>query len=156
MAGFLQRGVLLYLCLAIAVCFAAPEVVFDTYGTGNTRDNTMLSWFDLQNYGDGVEFKNTSDPNFASGNVILDNATAGLDNYKSPSTSQGGSLLGWLDPLFQVFDWIRLIFRIIFSPILLLTDPEIAMPSSILLIIGIPLVIMMIIGMISWIRSGIA
>ena len=154
MAGFLQRGVLLYLCLAIAVCFAAPEVVFDTELTKAPVDNTMLSWFDLESDGTSVDFRNTSKPDW-SNDPLLANATAGLDNYKTPS-STGGGLLGWLDPLFQVFEWIKLLFRIIFSPILLLIDPRIAMPSSIVLIIGIPLVIMMIIGMISWIRSGIA
>lgn len=151
MAGFLQRGILLYLCLAIAISFAAPDVVFDNL-QGTPLGNNMLSWFDLKYDGTNVNFYNTTNPQFSNTGLVT-NATQDIAN---PTTSSsGGGLLGWIDTLYQVFDWIRLFFDMLFSPILLLTHPLIAMPSSIVLIIGIPLVIMFIVGLIAWIRSGI-
>jgi len=136
MAGFLQRGLLLYLFLAIAVSFAAPDVIF---ANGSPAGNNVLSWFDLS-YND-VTGDVTASPQFAT-DTQVQNATSGLE---TPSAiSQSGGILGWLDPLFQVFSWIPLIFKVLFSPILLLTNPLIAMPTSVILIIGIPLVLLIV------------
>ena len=151
MAGFLQRGVLLYLMLAIAMCFAAPQVVF-TKPDGSPMQGTLLTWFDLDTTDySNLHFRNTSNPSFSSS--IGDNETGSFTIPSSPSGS--GGILGWLDPLFQVFSWIPLFFRVLFSPIILLTDPRVAMPFSVVLLIGIPLVILFIVGLIGWIRSGI-
>lgn len=150
MAGFLQRGVLLYLCLAIAMCFAAPEVVFDQ---NTPQGRNVLEWFNID-YNNQTGVIGINNQTSFVHDEYMDNATAGMDNPTPPSSS--GSVLGWLDPLFQVFGWIKLFFRMIFSPILLMVDPRVSMPVPIILIIGIPLVVMFIIGIISWIRSGIA
>lgn len=152
MGGFLQRGILLYLMLAIAIVFAAPEVVF-TNPNGSPAEATLLSWFDLDttDYYD-LHFRNESNPQLSSSTI--GNETNAFITPTSPSGS--GGILGWLDPLYQVFSWVTLIFKMLFSPIILLTDPRVAMPFSVVLLIGIPLVILFIVGLISWIRSGIA
>lgn len=151
MAGFLQRGVLLYLMLAIAIVFAAPQVVF-TNPSGSPAQNTLLSWFDLDTSDySNLHFRNESVP--ALNPSTIGNETNAFITPTSPSGS--GGILGWLDPLYQVFSWVTLLFKMLFSPILLLTDPRIAMPFSVVLLIGIPLVLLFIIGLIGWIRSGI-
>lgn len=148
MGGFLQRGLLLYLIVAICITFTAPEVIFDS---GSPRDNTVLSWFDMTY-------------NESSGEVITNNqwgsgSSSEINNsmtQTNPASSGSGSILGFLDPLFQVFSWIGLIFKVIFSPITIMIDPLVSMPSGVVLIIGVPLVLLMIFGLISWIRSGMA
>lgn len=147
MAGFLQRGLLLYFFVAVAVSMAVPDVVFDT---GTPAGSTVMSWFDIDSSytGTGAVVTNQSDYFGEVGN-----ATSSLSTLSSPS--QSGGILGWLDPLYQVFSWIPLMFRVLFSPIILLTDSRVAMPGIVILIFAIPLVLMFIIGLISWIRSGI-
>ena len=149
MAGFLQRGILLYLFVAIAVSMAVPQVIFDN---GSPAGNSVMSWFDLDSSYTGTTpiVTNTSDY-FGTG--VTSDAQSSLSSQTSPS--QSGGILGWLDPLFQVFSWVPMIFRVIFSPIILLTDSRVAMPGIVILIFAIPLVLLFIIGLIAWIRSGI-
>lgn len=150
--GFLQRGLLIYLCIAIAVCMTMPSVLFN----GNTpAENSVLSWFNLvyDPVTDTVTMGNTTaSTNIASG-------TAGFETPSSPSSS--GSLIGFIDPVFQVFSWVKLIFKVIFSPLILLTSPALVggspiLANALMFIIGIPLVFLTIVGLIIWIRSGFA
>jgi hypothetical protein len=57
-----------------------------------------------------------------------------------------------------VFDWVKLIFKALFSPIILLTGGAVSgdatIATGLLLILGIPAVFLMIVGLIIWIRSG--
>ena len=149
MAGFLQRGILLYLFVAIAVSMAVPQVIFDN---GSPAGNSVMSWFDLDSTYTGTTpiVTNTSD---YFGNAVTSDAQSSLSSQTSPS--QSGGILGWLDPLFQVFSWVPMMFRVIFSPIILLTDSRVAMPGIVVLIFAIPLVLLFILGLIGWIRSGI-
>ena len=42
--GFFQRALFLYFCLAVAICFAMPSVIFG----GQAQGNTVLSWFNIE------------------------------------------------------------------------------------------------------------
>jgi hypothetical protein len=144
--GFLQRGLLIYMCLAIAMTFAAPQEVFSG---GSPAENTVLSWFNI-NYDDGTGVVSMGDSTTSS-NVD----TSGLTDPTSPGSS--GSILGFLDPLYQVWSYVKLIFKVLFSPIIILTGPSMTgAPLPIVLILGVPLVFLTILGLIFWIRSGLA
>lgn len=145
--GFFQRGLLIYLCIAIAIAMTMPSAIFN----GNTpADNTVLSWFNL-NY------------NSTSGNITMQNTTAasGLPtgSFQTPtSPASSSSIIGFIDPIYQVFSWVGTVFKVLFSPIILLTSPAVAgdstIASGLLFIIGIPAVLLMIVGLLVWIRSG--
>lgn len=147
MAGFLQRGLLLYLFVAIAVSMAVPDVIF---GNGSPAGNSVMSWFDIDSSYTGTTPIITNQSDYFGD---VGNATNSLNTLSSPSSS--GGILGWIDPLYQIFSWIPLMFRVLFSPVILLTDARVAMPGIVILIFAIPLVLMFILGLIGWIRSGI-
>ena len=156
--AFLQRGLLIYLFIALAMVFAYPQAIFN----GNTpADNTVLSWFNLAlnttctNVPGQTDFSNcVYIPNSASqfSNTVGNNT----NTFTTPSSpSSSGSIIGFLDPVFQVFSWVGLFFKIIFSPIILLTSGVmVGAPTALILLFGIPLVFLMIIGLITFIRSG--
>jgi len=147
--GFLQRGLLIYLCIAIAICMTMPQIIFN----GNTpADNSVLSWFNLN-------YDSTTNSISIGNTTTSTNIQSGTDRFLSPTSPSGsGSILGFLDPVFQIFTWIPLIFKVMFSPIILLTSAAVTgdavISSALLLIIGIPAVFLMIVGLITWIRSG--
>jgi len=156
--AFLQRGLIIYLFIALAMTFAYPQAIFN----GNTpADNTVLSWFNLAlnqtciNVPGQTDFSNCV---YVPGSITafsntVGNNTATFTTPSSPSSS--GSLIGFLDPVFQVFSWIGLFFKVIFSPIIMLTSPIMTgAPTALTLLLGIPLVFLMIIGLITFIRSG--
>jgi hypothetical protein len=140
--GFFQRGLLLYLCLAIAMAFAAPQVVFNG---DSPAENNLLSWFNVE--------RNVTDNTLS----ISDNSSFGgaVDTDAEESfTATKSPLLGALDTLWQVFSWVGVIFKVIFSPIIVLTAPELNMPTAVIFVFAIPLTFLFIVGLIGWIRSG--
>jgi hypothetical protein len=148
--GFLQRGLLIYLTIAIAVCMTMPSVIFDN--PNNAAERSVLSFFNL-------ELNSTTGLVQTSSTTTSDTIASGTDGFTKPSSpSSSGSLLGFIDPVFQVFEWIGLFFKVLFSPIILLISPAAAgsavLSNALLMIIGIPLVFMMIVGLVIWIRSG--
>ena len=146
--GFLERGLLLYLGIAIALCFAAPQVIFTS---GSTADNSVLGWFNMgYNETDGSVYSITSSNSFST------TANSSSTSFTSGNTPEAGGLLGFLDPVFQVFGWIGLIFKVLFSPVVLLTGDAMAgAPTMLFLIIAIPIVFMTLFGLIAWIRGGV-
>lgn len=154
--GFLQRGLLLYLCIALAIAFASPQIIF----SGNSpAQNTVLSWFNLQlNQSCLVTTASTDQSNCivtssAQINPYVSNYSSSFTTPSSPASS--GSLIGFIDPVFQVFSWVGVFFKTLFSPIILLSSPAMAgAPPAIMLLFGIPIVFMLIVGLIIWIRSG--
>jgi hypothetical protein len=143
--AFLIKALMLYLVLAIAVSCAAPQFIFTN--VNSPAEKTFLSWFNLHYDGTNIVMGNST---LASS---TDSASKAFTDASSPSSA--GSLLGWIDPIFQVFSWIPLIFKALFSPIILLASPAMAgAPPGIMFILGIPLVFMTIIGLIGFIRSG--
>lgn len=155
--GFLQRGILIYLAIAIAVAMSMPSAIFNS---GSPADNTVLSWFNLQyNPGtDTIQMKNTTNNGLNSG--------LPTSNFGTPSSpASSGSLIGFIDPVYQVFSWIGTVFKVVGSPLYLLSGGSAAvadtsvnspMQMGLLLIFVIPLTLLMVIGLIIWIRSGFA
>lgn len=144
MAGFLQRGLLLYLLIAIIMVFAAPQYVF----SGNTpADKTVLAWFDMT-------YDNNTGSVSMGGNFSSSQYGTAYGTMNDPTSPAGANgILGFIDVFYQVFDWVKLFFKVIFSPILLFTN--VGMPTPIILILAVPLVLLFILGIIGWIRSGI-
>jgi hypothetical protein len=147
--GFLQRGMLIYLGIAIAICMTMPSVIFSG---GSPAENSVLSWFNLN-------YDSTTNTVSMQNTTTSTQISSGTDRFLSPtSPSSSGSLLGFVDPVYQVFSWIPLFFKVLFSPIILLMSPATTgapvLASSLLFIIGIPATFLMIIGLIIWIRSG--
>ena len=153
--GFLQRGLLIYLTIAIAVCLTMPSIIFNN--NGNPAERSVLSFFNMDYDNSTGDFAITSTTTSSN----LDSGTSGFTQPSSPSSS--GSLLGFIDPVFQVFNWIGIFFKVLFSPIILLTSPELSagagvLPTALLFIIGLPLVLMMLVGLVSlglriWVRG---
>lgn len=149
--SFFQRGLLIYLCIAIAVCMSAPQIIFDS---GTPAENSVLSWFQLQydSNTNSVTMINSS---------LSNNVNSGTESFqKTSSPAASGSLLGFIDPIYQVFSWIPLIFKVIFSPIILLTGGSAAVvgnsaiSTGLMFVFAIPAVFLMIIALIMWLRSG--
>jgi hypothetical protein len=142
--GFLQRGLLLYLAIAIAMVFAAPTIVFNG---DNPKDATFLSWFNIH-----MDANNS--PVLSTNNTLgqgTNGAGSGLVDAKPPSS--GLSIFGFIDPIWQVWEWMGVIFKALFSPVVVLTSPSLALPTPILFVFVIPLTFMFIIGLIMWIRG---
>jgi hypothetical protein len=146
--GFFQRGLLLYLCLAIAMAFAAPQVIF----SGNSpADVTLLSWFSV-NYDNS-----TGDISYVNGSSGLqgDAGTNAAESFGASRTTVTGFLSFIIDGLWQVWSWVAAIFKVLFSPIILLTSPDLHIPTPIIFVFAIPLTFLFIIGLIMWIRGVI-
>jgi len=141
--GYLERGLLLYLLLALAITFAYPQVVF----TGQAGE-TVLQWFDVS--------YNSSTDTVSVGSAMSSSATnATADLAIAPDTS-GTGFLYLFDPIFQVLSWFLLIFAILFSPIMLLGSGNPGMagaPTAVVFMIGLPLVLLMVIALIKFFRG---
>lgn len=144
--SFLLKGILIYLLLATAISFWSPEIIFNT---NSPSDMTVLSWFNVVLINDSVQY-NTS--------------TYSLTGFGNTSYSQtkvatplptGTGFLGFIDPLLQVFSWIETLGKVLFSPIIIFTHPKMReAPIGLLFIIIIPMVLLFLVSVIGWIRSG--
>jgi hypothetical protein len=145
--GFLMKGILLYLLLATAIAFAAPQMIFNA---GSPSDSTVLSWFNVRVDSNNTVYYDTA--NYSAGG----SAGTGMSNLTSvPQLPSGTGFLGFIDPLLHVFSWIGTFGKVLFSPIIIMTKPEMTgAPIALLFIIGIPVVVLFLVGLIVWIRSG--
>jgi hypothetical protein len=145
--GFLTKGILLYLLLAVAVAFAAPSIIFSG---SSPSDVTVLSWFNI-----GLDANNT-----VFYNSTTYSTTGGANSSYStlstvPPLPTGTGFLGFIDPLLHVFSWIATFGKVLFSPIIIFTHPEMSgAPIAILMIIGIPVVLLLLLGIVAFIRNG--
>jgi len=147
--GFIERGLLLYLVMAIACVFIAPTIIFNG---SSPADSTVLSWFN-------IEYTN-NEARITSATLSSDanNATNNLAGAQTSATS-GLTLLSIFDPIGQfvsgAVSWFKLFFKVLFSPIVLLSSPEFSgMHPAVMFIFGIIPVFLVIIGIIVFIRSG--
>jgi hypothetical protein len=145
--GFLMKGVLLYLLLAISIAFAAPHMIFSS---GSPADNTVLSWFNVRIDSNDSIYYNTI--NYSS----TGDAGPRVANLSTiPPLPTGTGFLAGIDPLLQVFSWVGTFGKMLFSPIVIFTNPEMSdAPIALLMLIGIPVVVLFILGIIIWIRNG--
>ncbi len=143
--GFLMKGILLYLLLATAIAFGAPSMIFSS---GSPSDNTVLSWFNVRANINNTVYYATADNYSTSGSSVANLSAL-------PAVPSASGSWGFVDPLLKVFSWVGTFGKILFSPIVMFTKPEMdGAPIAILFIIGIPIVVLFLIGLIGWIRSG--
>lgn len=145
--GFLTKGILLYLLLAISIAFAAPNIIFSG---SSPSDATVLSWFNIRLdannsvYYNSTTYSPTGEASTSYGNIST-----------IPPLPTGTGFLGFIDPLLHVFSWIATFGKVLFSPIIIFTHPEMSgAPIAILMIIGIPVVLLLLLGIVAFIRNG--
>jgi hypothetical protein len=146
--GFLAKGVLLYLLLAVAIAFAAPSIIFSS---DSPSDSTVLSWFNIRlNSTDNSIYYNTT-----TYSITGEANTSYSQLLTTPALPTGTGFLGFIDPLLHVFSWIATFGKVLVSPIIMFTHPEMTgAPIAILMIIGIPIVLLFLLGIIGFIRNG--
>jgi hypothetical protein len=142
--GFLERGILLYLLFAIAVTIFNPSMVFGVDGQGSP-----LSWLKVGTNSTDPIYYDASGTNELQGDAAVNSNTT--KNQIAPPT--GVSVFVWIDGLKQVFGWVASIFLFIFSPIIFLATIT-GGASVMTVLIGIPLVILFLWGILYFIRSG--
>ena len=143
---------LIYLFIAVAVTTWQPQIIFNA---DSPTDVTVLSWFNIRLN------TTTNETYYLQGNngqyQFVGSAQNNTASMTTPPNiaSSGSGFLTYADPILMIVGWIGTLLKFLFSPILILTNGAFTgMPSSIILIIGIPLVILFIFGLIQFIRSG--
>ena len=147
--AFLLKGILVYLLLAIAVTMWAPQVIFNS---GSPSDATVLSWFKIKLDANNQPYYDTGGAYALNGSAATSVAQMG----NVPITPSGNpTLLTGLDSLFQVFSWIATFGKVLFSPIIIFSSPAMTgAPMALLWIFAIPIVLLFLVSIIAWIRSG--
>lgn len=151
MAGFMKI-LLIYLFLSVAVTMWQPQIVFNG---DSPSDQSILSMFNIKlNTATNDTYYVQGSPSQYQFQGASQNNTASLTSPPNIASS-GSGFLTYADPILMIVGWFGTLLRFLFSPIIILTNGVFAgMPSSILLMIGVPLVIMFILGLITFIRSG--
>jgi hypothetical protein len=145
--GWLEKGVIFYFFLALAIACWQPTVVFDS---NSPTDATLLSWFNVVLDSNNQTVYNTSRYAF-TGNA---GGSAGNMTVTAPVPT-GTNILTLIDPIYQIFSWIPTLVKIMFGPIILLTKPEFAgMPGIVYMIIGLPAILLFLVGLIYFLRGG--
>lgn len=135
-----QRGLLIYLMIAIAFVFAAPSAVI-----GNNKiGHSMMDFFTGVQY-DAVsnQVTNVNGVNINQDyqDITQENNTNGLFSSGSGTTNSLFSII--IDPLVNLLSFITLIFSVLLSPIILMTSPQMqGAPPAIMLLLALPLVVL--------------
>jgi len=147
--GFFEKGILIYLLIAVAVSFWQPTIIFNGE---NPYENNLLSWFNVKiNTTTNEIYYDTTEGYEASTEV--DQATD--EALRIDPIPSGTNFLTFLDPIFKVIAFAGIIVKFIFSPIIILTKPQFTgMPVSIILMFAIPLVTLFLVSVFKWIRNG--
>lgn len=151
--GMIDKILLLYICISIAVAFWQPNIIFDTQG-----NDTITTFFNL----DYNTTTNTPNLPSCTGNACMssalnfqanqENATLIEKVFNQLSTASNF----FIDALNNVLSFFKVIFRIIFAPWIVFTSPSMqGLPSAVFYIIAVPLSLLLLIGFINWVRSGI-
>lgn len=150
--SWIAKGLLMYLFLAMAFSFAYPEAVFCTQSSpiacenGKPLATTPLTWFDMSY-------------NQNTGNITLSGVgDSAYNSTHSLSVVQKGGSVGTVllifEPIGQILQWFALIFAVIISPITIFTSPIMAgAPIAITFLFAIPLVFIVMVGLVFWIRG---
>lgn len=134
--GLLTKILMIYLFLSIGALMYNPSAVL-----GNSKQaDTVLSFFNINE---------TNYQNFGSFNVSSEGSNANQGMLAPPVEKPNFLLL--IDPVFQIFEWIKIIFKVITAPIQLLVYS--AAPWQLQYILGLPLVFLLLIAIILIIRG---
>jgi hypothetical protein len=148
--GFLTKGVLIYLLLAIAIAFAAPHIIFSG---SSPSDATVLSWFNVKIDANNTVYYDTIPAYGLNGSALTSNM--GMTTLPTPTSGGTSFFQTFIDPLVQTWNWVITLGKVVFSPIIIFTHPDMTgAPISLLFIIGLPIVVLFLLGLIIWVRSG--
>lgn len=135
---FLEKGLLLYLCFAIACSFAMPTWVF-----GN--QNILTSMFNINS----TNITTTQQVGFGANELNQPNTTFKA-GYEGAAATQFV-----VDPLGNVIGIVGFIFRFLFSPFIIFYNlVTIGAPVPMIFIFAMPVVFLVFWGIIVFIRSG--
>lgn len=141
--GFFQKAVLLYLMIALAFTFAAPESVLTLNGANPAGYNIMkLFGTSIVGYNSTSHDVIISNTPTVDGNITnYTQSGTGLFSSGTGNTNQFYSVI--IDPLVNMLGFIFIIFQIVLSPLILLTSPVmVGAPTAIYVLIGLPLVLL--------------
>lgn len=153
--GLLTKLLVFYLIMALCATLYAPEVIL-----GESQDGTILSFFKVSSFNGTIS---DDDPNQ---NISLGDGFATEFNLEPNAESQsvfskiinniGGAFNYLIDGLANVLGVFKLVFRVIFSPIILLFSPAaVGMPTIIGLFIGLPTALLMIFAIVAFIAGRV-
>jgi hypothetical protein len=133
----LSKMVLIYVCIAIGCIFWQPTLVL-----GDSKQaETVLNLFniDMTNYQTLNNFNHSS--------------SASSEGFLSKGVPNQGAtiILTIIDGLFNVIGYLTLIFRAVFSPVIILFAG--GFPVEIIYIIGVPVVVLFIISLVREVRG---
>lgn len=133
----LSKILLIYACIAIACIFWRPDIVIGD----SPQASSILSLLniDSSNY-ETLTNINTSD------NTELSSVFG-----KGQESTGNNIFLTIIDGLFNVMGYIEIIFRAIFSPVMIMTAG--GFPIQLVYVFGIPLTIMFIISVVRFVRG---
>jgi len=144
--GFLERGLLLYLCLAIAMAFSFPTIIFGT----NEQGRNMLSFFGINAY-DNVTGEPIINGTITYGDTATQNQLLKQGVDVTPSTFQF-----FIDVVKNTIGYIVLFFKVILSPFIIFYTAvtSFGMPLPLLFMFALPMVLLFLLGIIYFLRSG--
>ena len=146
--GFLEKGLIIYLCLAIACVFWQPSIIFE----GSEQGNSVLSFIGINSYNQTTN-EPIIDPVGSTSNDV-NNSNSQLSTSRTSETSLGNFQF-IVDPIFNAFGWVNLFFKVLFSPWIIFTSPQMGnAPLPIFFIYAVPIIFITLIGIIFFIRSG--
>lgn len=145
--GFLEKGLLLYLCLAIAILFWQPSIIL-----GESEQSAhILSVFNI----DSVNQTNGSIKDLGlPGTLNLSDQTAYDQLTKVGSDTTSTLIQAFIDAVANVMEYVKIFFRIVFSPFVIFTSPQMAdAPAPVLFVFALPAILGLIVAIILFVRG---
>jgi len=147
--GMLSKGLLLYFCIAIAVSFWQPDLL---YGSGGSATNgvNILSPF-------GVTYnQSTGQPQIPYDQQSLSNKSETAQMLSQGSEGTGQSFWLLIDPLHNVMSFISILFNFLFSPIIIFGHLlSMGAPIIAVMVFALPLVFLVFLGVIYFIGGRV-
>lgn len=150
--GFLEKGLIIYTALALACLYCYPQFIFNAE---NPTDASVLAWFNVAVDSSGHPVYNGNSG--SNGYNLAGNAANSTYNgiLKPGEIPTGSSILGFMDPVWQVFGWISTFFKMLFSPVVIIYNWTLmGAPSELLFFLGIPLAAAFVVGLVIFMRAG--
>lgn len=140
-----QKMIMIYLAIAIGCAFWQPAIVFN-------NAETPLSYFDI----DSSNWNTTKTISTSSNlGTAIDRASQEGSNQQpinSGGTTSFNPINFIIDTTYAIIKFVQLLFNIIFAPIDIMVVG--LFPVELIYILGVPLVLMLIISIMGWIKTG--
>ena len=149
--GFIDKIILLYVCMGIAVAFWQPSLVFE--------HNSAIS--NLYNIPYNQSTAVAGIPGCSADGIgcFGSNYSSQIQNQSVISSifNQLGGVTGsFIDSLNNVIGFFQTAFNFLFWPYVLFSNkPMSDAPTSLFYIFAIPMVTLLLIAIVNWVRSGI-